>query len=444
MKLRSIYKALTALTLTGALLAPMAAQAVPSFARQTGMDCATCHTVFPQLTPFGRMFKLSGYTMVGSAYSGQNQMNDKLQEDVFPPLSAMLMVDYTSMKKDDIGPTGHMTNDTIQLPQQFSFFYAGRISDYMGAFAQATLDSTNKFAMDNTDIRYARSASIGGTPVTYGVSFNNSPMVEDFLNSTPVWGFPFSDGDYAHSPDFGTLLGTGAFAQTTGGLVAYTMINNEWYLALGSYHDTTATGVVSGSAPALGLRQRSEYGRFVFQKDFGTTNFDIGAYTMNGKVQNDPTDPSAPYAKFNDVGVDGQFQYLDGANTATLRANFINEKLDNATASLGATNDSLKRHDTSINGEYYYDRMYGVGAGYFATKGDSDPGLYGANSLSGNPDSDGWLMNLNYVPWLNTKFTMQYTMYSKFDGGSTYISNTGATRNAKDNNTLYLSAWFLF
>ncbi|MBI2734436.1 MAG: hypothetical protein HYX44_14390 [Aquabacterium sp.] len=36
------------------------AQAVPSFARQTGQDCAACHigAYGPQLTPFGIKFKL--------------------------------------------------------------------------------------------------------------------------------------------------------------------------------------------------------------------------------------------------------------------------------------------------------------------------------------------------------------------------------------------------
>src|SRR5271168_3657065 len=32
------------------------AQALPSFARQTGQPCGTCHTSFPSLTPFGRRF----------------------------------------------------------------------------------------------------------------------------------------------------------------------------------------------------------------------------------------------------------------------------------------------------------------------------------------------------------------------------------------------------
>ena len=34
------------------------AQALPSYARQTGQPCGTCHTDFAGLTPYGRLFKL--------------------------------------------------------------------------------------------------------------------------------------------------------------------------------------------------------------------------------------------------------------------------------------------------------------------------------------------------------------------------------------------------
>src|SRR5215472_1541751 len=44
------------------------AQALPSFARQTGQPCGTCHTDFPALTPFGRSFKLRGYTAGGGLF----------------------------------------------------------------------------------------------------------------------------------------------------------------------------------------------------------------------------------------------------------------------------------------------------------------------------------------------------------------------------------------
>ena len=53
-----------AVLLLGAALLPLqAAQAVPSFARQTGMACEACHTVWPELTHFGRTFKANGYVL---------------------------------------------------------------------------------------------------------------------------------------------------------------------------------------------------------------------------------------------------------------------------------------------------------------------------------------------------------------------------------------------
>ncbi len=39
------------------------ARAVPSFTRQTGLQCAVCHSNPPELTAFGRKFKLEGYTL---------------------------------------------------------------------------------------------------------------------------------------------------------------------------------------------------------------------------------------------------------------------------------------------------------------------------------------------------------------------------------------------
>ncbi len=39
------------------------AQAVPSFTRQTGLVCSVCHNNPPELTAFGRKFKLEGYTL---------------------------------------------------------------------------------------------------------------------------------------------------------------------------------------------------------------------------------------------------------------------------------------------------------------------------------------------------------------------------------------------
>ncbi|MGO9869484.1 MAG: hypothetical protein ACLPJY_17720, partial [Rhodomicrobium sp.] len=69
MHLRSwpfISKAGLFILAAGAILQPRSASAVPAYARQTGQPCSTCHTMWPELTPFGRQFKLMGYTSGGT------------------------------------------------------------------------------------------------------------------------------------------------------------------------------------------------------------------------------------------------------------------------------------------------------------------------------------------------------------------------------------------
>src|SRR5579864_9844243 len=88
-------------TLAAALLgAAPAALAVPSFARQTGMACEACHTVFPELTHFGRVFKANGYILSNvkqvQDVSGKKEELLSLAQTV--PLSIMAQVSYSQMK----------------------------------------------------------------------------------------------------------------------------------------------------------------------------------------------------------------------------------------------------------------------------------------------------------------------------------------------------------
>src|SRR5208282_4474905 len=66
------------------------ADAVPLFARQTGQTCAACHNGFPELTPYGRLFKLNGYTFGG----GQSNI---------PPISAMTVASFTNTQANQPG-----------------------------------------------------------------------------------------------------------------------------------------------------------------------------------------------------------------------------------------------------------------------------------------------------------------------------------------------------
>ncbi|MGV8057799.1 MAG: hypothetical protein AB2L12_07245 [Smithellaceae bacterium] len=144
------------------------AHAVPSFKRQAGISCNACHTVFPELTPFGRDFKLNGYVLSKS---------DKSYEYP-PPLSVMAQLSHTEAQglNSGIAPFDNTANNKTNLPQQASLFYGGKIYGKTGALVQLTYSGVNNnFSLDNSDIRYADNIEIGGKLFVYGVTINNGP-----------------------------------------------------------------------------------------------------------------------------------------------------------------------------------------------------------------------------------------------------------------------------
>ncbi|MBU6469493.1 MAG: cytochrome C, partial [Gammaproteobacteria bacterium] len=212
-----------ALGLVGASLLAIAptAGAVPSFARQTGLACNACHTVAPQLNAFGRYFKLHGYVLGPNKLTGGS---NKLSISELPPLSAMAIVSDTLTRRAQPGTQ----NGSVQFPQQLSVFYAGAISEHMGAFAQMTYEQPgDHFSMDNTDVRYARDVNWNNQTLVWGLTLNNNPTVQDVWNSTPAWGFPYISSAVAPTPSASPLI-AGPLAQNVAGVGAYAWLNNTW------------------------------------------------------------------------------------------------------------------------------------------------------------------------------------------------------------------------
>src|SRR5258708_38811108 len=98
-------------------------RALPAFAEQTGQPRSTCHIggFGPQLTPFGRQFKLNGYTLHNREFA--------------VPLSAMAELSFVHSAKDQAAPPAphYATNDNATI-DQISLFAAGRLADNAGAF----------------------------------------------------------------------------------------------------------------------------------------------------------------------------------------------------------------------------------------------------------------------------------------------------------------------
>ena len=124
----------TFILLIHSILVPLTAHALPVFARQTGQKCVACHAggQFPELTPYGRVFKLTGYT-IGSRTV---------------PLSVMGVASRTktSTPTDDAA----FAKDAVALLQTGSIFLAGKVTDNIGVFAQATY---NNYDTQDVNIR---------------------------------------------------------------------------------------------------------------------------------------------------------------------------------------------------------------------------------------------------------------------------------------------------
>src|SRR5579859_8240153 len=244
-----------ALLLAAAFLAQQA-QAVPSFARQTGLACNACHTIAPQLNAFGRYFKLHGYVLGPDKLSGGTS---QLSIDKFPPLSAMVILSDTQTSKaqpDSAIKRASAQNGSVAFPQQLSVFYAGAVSDHMGAFMQITYEQpSDHFTIDNTDFRYARDVNWDNHSLVWGVTLNNNPTVQDVWNSTPAWGYPFISSGVAPGPTAGPQL-AGALAQSVAGVGLYGWLDNSWYGEVTFYrssqagvnqpYDSTSTAILSG------------------------------------------------------------------------------------------------------------------------------------------------------------------------------------------------------
>jgi hypothetical protein len=427
---------------------PGKAPAVPSFARQTGFDCLTCHTVWPELTPFGRTFKLTGYTMSKS---------EKIYQFP-PPVSGMFEGSFTHTGKPQppgAAPFNSSGNDNVNLPQQASVFYAGKVLGKVGAFSQLTYDGvSNAFFVDNTDIRFADTAKLGGKQLIYGLSFNNNPTVQDVWNTVPAWGFPFAASSVAPTPAAAAVL-DGALASQVGGLGLYGYWNNLIYgevnfyrTAANSYPQflsagTHVTSLVDGVAP---------YWRVFLQHQWQKHSVMAGHYGMVTSIF--PAGQTRGSSDtFTDIAFDAQYQYSAKKHRFTAATTWIHEIQNwHASFPLGNTSHSSDTLDTfRINFNYSYRSLYGTFGGnvaFFSTSGSKDSFLYAPNPVDGSrnglPNSDGFILQGIYIPpkWEQAKIVVQYTIYDNFDGARTNYDGNG--RNAAANNTLYLLAWLMF
>ncbi|OAI09603.1 hypothetical protein A1353_04640 [Methylomonas methanica] len=423
----------TALLILTGLFASQAAQALPSFARQTGMPCTSCHTQAfgPNLNSYGRSFKLNGYTWGGN-------------DSVLSRFGGMAMASISNTKKnnDEIpndtanANRGFNPNNNVALDQA-SLFYGGKVFGKMGAFVQFTYDGVaSRFALDNTDIRIADDADWLNQNFVYGVSFNNGPTIQDIWNTTSAWSFPYASSPFGADAYVGPYFNGPAIdgvAGQLGGATLYTMINDTFFLEAGAYSSFAkyvqkgmgqwspgGTVKVNGGAP---------YWRIGLQQEWKGHYVSLGHFGFRTDIQPDPSAPATD--RYTDLGVDFNYQYLaNPLHIYELKANYTREQQQllayyNQDMESGAQRINQQLGFFGLNGTYTYDQTYGITAGFNHIYGNRDSVVYSA-SPTNKPNSEYFTLELDYVPfgkkaattdsYLNLKFAAQYVAYTRLNG----------------------------
>jgi hypothetical protein len=462
------------------LLLPLFAQAIPAFNRQTGQNCLACHAggQYPELTPYGRLFKMTGYTI------GERAL----------PISAMAVASVSKVantsKSDD--PASDFQKNNSLILATASLLLGGKVTDNIGAFVQvtydpyATQDANGSFHghtnADNIDIRYADRFIGEKHDLIFGVSANNNPSVSDPWNTAAAWmqyvpvpsptSSRFIDGN-APYPGYGA-------GGNIAGISAYAFWNQTVYAELGGY--ATAKGLFKimragvADADSTALRGINPYWRLAYNRQWGAHSLMLGTSGMLAQVYDDPLDTTDPASThhWRDVAVDAQYQYLLDPHAVT--AQFVYQTshhrypaaqagLDapffDATGAntLGTTNTSDTNHVLRAKATYVYQAKYGGSLGFFNLSGSTntanqsagydDTGTLtkadgagaGAN-LSGNPATRGWTLEAFWTPIQYLRLGAQYTAYDRFNGASKNYDGFG--RNASDNNSLFVYAWLAY
>lgn len=436
----------------------MSANAIPIYARQTGQACVTCHLggMYPQLTTYGRLFKLTGYTM-----GNRPNLSDlEVQKDA-PPISIWLQMGRGFTNKNNVATT---PGDT-QNVQAVSLFSGGKITDNIGGFLQWTGGNSGggfSSSIDNSEFRYADRITGPNSDLIYGAYINNHPTVSDVWNNTSNWSVPFMGFFNSASPQAPTPFIDNFAPGDAVGAGAYLYKDNTWYGELGVYksftHGIGSVYMTAGNAGGTTMLDPSPYYRLAYTKDIGPHSFEVGIHGMISYTHNSSAStiaaaapgatPAADWSgttnTYRDTAIDGQYQYNLDPHYVGLYARFLHESASYAGDQIGTTvaNTSNYLNEGYLRATYVYRAKYGASLAYQNITGSNDPTLNPLNATTGSPNWSSWTPGVFWTPWQNLRIGYQYIFYTQMAGASGVIP--GLTLKPSDYNTSTFYVSFIY
>jgi hypothetical protein len=408
--------------------------ALPAFAKQTAQSCIACHAggQFPELTPYGRLFKLTAYTI------GERAI----------PISVMAVAGASKMAKPDRVDASLQENNAGQglskpINQSISFetgslFFAGKVTDNIGGFAQMTYDNfaapnatgantVGHTGADNIDIRYADQIVTRSTNLIYGLSLNNNPSVSDPWNTASAWMnyVPSTGGKGSNAYiDATTPYPSNGLPGLVSGLSAYAFLNKTFYGELGFYR--TANQVLSfmnAGHDASPIKGRHPYWRFAYNKEWGPENLMVGLSGMTSHPYDSAAgiawSDAASYYTAKSKGLDFQYQYLLDPYALTLQSVYQHQITSPSVQDGGL---SMGSNLLRLKASYTYLAKYGGSFSHFNQSGNFATA------------TTGYTGEIFFIPLQNIRVGLQYTQYSR-------VANIDKPHDA---NTLRLYGWFAY
>ena len=260
------------------------AYAIPAFARQMGISCNACHSQngFPALNRFGRSFKASGYTMIGTQKSISDDKNGKFLS-LTDTLNLSLNVKIGYVQGNDPAEAAQ-----IQFPQALGFMIAGRVANNIGVFTEIGYESE-----DGNDPMFQLATLV--VPVVYEIS---SYTLGTVLYRTSEFGAAASydtlaTGSKANGQTLEAISVTSAQSYIVNNSgeeaaaegIGFYIANDLWYGVYSAYVPTV--GTVSGVTPA-------HYASLAYTPQVG--NWDLGMSTQIwwGTASRDDANTSLP------------------------------------------------------------------------------------------------------------------------------------------------------
>jgi hypothetical protein len=307
-----------------ALLLIQPASALPVFARQTGMECSSCHYQhFPLLTAFGRAFKRSAFTLAGSQAKVEG---DRLALPAMLNMAGLTTMGYERTNAADANPANmpgsrNDGNGLFYMPGhngELSLFFGGRINDVAGFQTEIGLlgpaaQSSAKLPILFEVADDTRAGVVPFTTNAQGAAFGFELMNTGATAVHMMSGVPGFNGAHASAISAQQFIGTGA--QATG--FALVACNDKGFINVTKYNqigtgDLTGGNNVSGHGSVMGAGLDSTYLRLVHTFDLAGWDAGVGIQSWSGSSLNlDATavsNNSGSITASKATAIDGQVQ----------------------------------------------------------------------------------------------------------------------------------------